>query len=107
MTTIDKAQPVVTLINVHVCKPEDQEELAALLAEAIETIYRHVPGFVSASIHKSVDGVRVTNYAQYQSREAVDAAWQNPAVPAFAAKVGHLVESFDAHLYEVVESIHA
>ena len=106
MTTIDPSQPVVTLINVHICKPEDQEQLVALLRQGIETIYRHVPGFVSASVHKSLDGVRVTNYAQYRSREDVETAWQNPAIPAFAEKVSALVASFDAHLYEVADSLH-
>jgi quinol monooxygenase YgiN len=103
MVTINKSQPLVTLINVHFCKPEDQQQLADLLVEGINTIYRHAPGFISASIHKSLDGVRVTNYAQYRSSEDIDAVWKNPDVSAFAQKVGKLVESFDAHLYEVVE----
>lgn len=33
MTTIDKTQPLVTLINIHICKPEDQEQLVKLLTE--------------------------------------------------------------------------
>ncbi len=107
MTTIDKTQPLVTLINVHVCKPEDQEQLVELLTEGVDTIYRHLPGFISATIHKSLNGVRVTNYAQYQSRDNVEAAWKNPSIPAFAEKVAALVESFDAHLYEVVEVFHS
>ena len=106
MTTIDKTQPLVTLINVHICKPEDQEQLVELLAEGVDTIYRHLPGFISASIHKSLDGVRVTNYAQYRSRNDVEVAWKDPSIPAFAERVSVLVESFDAHLYEVVDVFH-
>jgi antibiotic biosynthesis monooxygenase (ABM) superfamily enzyme len=106
MTTIDNTQPLVALINVHICKPEDQEQLVELLTEGVETIYRHLPGFISASIHKSLDGVRVTNYAQYQSRKDVEVAWKDPSIPAFAERVSVLVESFDAHLYEVVEVFH-
>lgn len=105
MTTIN-TQPLVTLINVHTCKPEDQQRLTDLLMEGVNTIYRHAPGFISANIHKSLDGVRVTNYAQYQSREDVEAAWTHPAIPAFAQEVNRLVTSFDAHLYEVVEVVH-
>jgi len=105
MASIGKGGPVVTLINVHICRPQDQERLVSLLVEGVEAIYRHVPGFVSASIHKSLDGVRVTNYAQYESQEAVAAAWSHPAVPAFAERVGLLVVSFDAHLYEVADVI--
>jgi antibiotic biosynthesis monooxygenase (ABM) superfamily enzyme len=64
MTKIDKAQPLVTLITVHFCKPEDQQQLVDVLLEAVNTTYQHLPGFISANIHKSLDGVRVTNYAQ-------------------------------------------
>jgi quinol monooxygenase YgiN len=103
MTTINKTHSLVTLINVHICKPEDQEELTDLLIKGANEIYKHVSGFISANIHKSLDGVRVTNYAQYRSREDVEAAWTNPAVPAFAEEVNRLAVSFDAHLYEVVE----
>ncbi len=106
MTTINKAQPLVTLINVHICKPEDQQRLTDLLMEGVNTIYRHAPGFISANIHKSLDGVRVTNYAQYRSREDVEVAWTHPAIPAFAEEVGRLAVSFDAHLYEVIEVFH-
>ena len=106
-TTLEKGNLIVTLINVHICKPEDQEQLVTLLQEGIETIYSRVPGFISASIHKSLDGVRVTNYAQYESQKAVDAAWSDPAIPTFAKKVGLLVQSFDAHLYEVADVIRA
>jgi hypothetical protein len=105
MTTIN-TQPLVTLINVHTCKSEDQQRLTDLLMEGVNTIYRHAPGFISANIHKSLDGVRVTNYAQYRSREDVESAWSHPAIPAFAQEVGRLVTSFDAHLYEVVEVFH-
>ena len=106
MTTIDKTQPLVTLINVHICKLEDQEQLVKLLTEGVDTIYRHLPGFISASIHKSLDGVRVTNYAQYRSRNDVEVAWKDPSIAAFAERVSVLVESFDAHLYDVVEAFH-
>lgn len=107
MTTINKAQSLVTLITVHICKPEDQQQLTDLLIQGVNTIYRHAPGFISANIHKSLDGVRVTNYAQYQSREDVENAWAHPAIPAFAQEVTRLVTSFDAHLYEVIEVFHA
>ncbi|BAZ23596.1 putative antibiotic biosynthesis monooxygenase [Kalymmatonema gypsitolerans NIES-4073] len=106
MIAIKKGQPLVTLITVHTCKPEVQQQLVELLAEALNTIYRHVPGFVSASIHKSLDGVRVTNYAQWQSREAFESVKDNPAILPFAQRVAEIA-SFDPHLYEVTEVYHA
>lgn len=106
MIAIEKGQPVVTLITVHTCKPEDQQQLVELLAEGLNTIHRHVPGFVSASIHKSLDGVRVTNYAQWQNREAFESLRDNPAIAPFAQRVAEIA-SFDPHLYEVTEVYHA
>jgi hypothetical protein len=41
------------------------------LEEATE-IARQVPGWVSASVHKSFDGTQVTNYAQSTSHESWD-----------------------------------
>jgi hypothetical protein len=35
-----------------------------LLAEATEEVISRQPGYVSANIHWSLDGTRVTNYAQ-------------------------------------------
>lgn len=65
MATIETSQSLVTLINVHTCKVENQQGVADLLLEGVNTIYKHASGFISASIYKSSDGVRVTNYAQY------------------------------------------
>lgn len=102
--TIDPANPVVTLITVHACTPEVQPRLTALLTEAVETIFRHVPGFVTANLHRGEDGTRVTNYAQYRDRAAFQSLGSNPAVPPFARRVGEMVEWADPHLYEVTRT---
>jgi hypothetical protein len=62
---------VVTQINVFTVTPERQAELVSLLEKAIE-IAREVPGWISASVHKSYDGTQVTNYAQSTSHESWD-----------------------------------
>ncbi|HEV7475981.1 MAG TPA: antibiotic biosynthesis monooxygenase family protein [Pyrinomonadaceae bacterium] len=103
MTTISKGNKVVTLINVFTVKPENQQPLVDLLVEATEKTMQHLPGFVSANIHKSFDGTRVVNYAQWRSREDFEAIKQNsearPHMEA-AAKLGE----FDPILCEVVDS---
>ena len=70
--------PPVTLINVFTVDPTRQEELVDLLARATETSVRHAPGFISARLHRSLDGTKVTMYAQWQSREAYQAMRQDP-----------------------------
>lgn len=102
---IDQQQACITFINPHRCKRENQDKLVAVLLEGINTIYRHAPGFISAAIHKSDDGTRVTNYAQYRNLEALHSAWNNPAIPGFAKRVGALIEEDDPQTYQVVSVI--
>jgi quinol monooxygenase YgiN len=104
MTTISKDNNVVTLINVFTVEPENQQRLVDMLVEATEKTMKRLPGFVSANIHKSVDGVRVTNYAQWRRREDFEAIFNNPEATAHMKPIMEIAK-FDAHLYEVVESI--
>ena len=100
MAAISEENDVVTLINVFTVEPQHQQKLVDLLAEATEKVMRHLPGFVSANIHKSFDGVRVANYAQWKSREHFEAMLKNPAVLPHIGAVMQFAQ-FDAHLYEV------
>lgn len=101
MTKIETGQPVVTLINVFTVKPEDQLRLVGVLVEATERVMRGLPGFVSANIHRSLDGTRVTNYAQWRERADFEAMLANPAAAPHMQKCRELA-TFDAHVYEVV-----
>ena len=64
---------MVPLINVSNVAPEDQQRLVDVLVDATQTVMRDQQGFISANIHRILDGTRVTNYAQWQSREAFEA----------------------------------
>ena len=100
MTTITKANDVATLINVFTVEPEHQQRLVDLLVTATEAVMSQQPGFVSANIHKSLDGTRVANYAQWRSREDFEAMLANPEAAAHIREAA-IIASFDAHLYEV------
>ncbi|MBZ6229904.1 antibiotic biosynthesis monooxygenase family protein [Streptomyces olivaceus] len=69
---------VATLINVFTVAPERQHELIALLARATEETMRHLPGFVCANFHASLDGRRVINYAQWETEAHYWAMRGNP-----------------------------
>jgi hypothetical protein len=100
MTRITIDQPVVTLINVFTVEPELQQPLADLLIKATQETMCKMPGYVSANIHKSLDGRYVTNYAQWRSKEDFEAMLQNAeAVEHMQAvlKIAHM----EPHLYEV------
>ena len=106
MATIEKGKNVLTLINVFTVEPAKQQELVALLVEATDKTMRHLPGFVSASIHRSLDGRKVVNYAQWQSMGAFEAMRENPkAVPHMRAAAA--LAQFEPILCEVSDAIGA
>ena len=55
-----------------------QDQLIQLLNEATEKVMKRQSGFVSANIHKSLDGTRVVNYAQWRSKGHFEAMLKNP-----------------------------
>ncbi|MGH3148690.1 MAG: antibiotic biosynthesis monooxygenase family protein, partial [Rubrobacter sp.] len=59
------------------------------------------PGFVSANLHRSLDGTKVTNYAQWRSREDFEAMLENPAAAGHMRGATGISERFEPHLYEV------
>jgi hypothetical protein len=73
MTTISLNNPVVTTINTFTVAPEDQQRALELLVALSAQLKETIPGIVSANFHKSADGTRVVNYAQYTSEGAVQA----------------------------------
>jgi hypothetical protein len=79
MTTISLSPKLVTLINVFTVEPANQQKLLELSARATENSVRHAPGFSSSSLHRGLDGTKVTMYAQRRSVEDYQAMRENPA----------------------------
>jgi Antibiotic biosynthesis monooxygenase len=69
MPIIRAQTPIVTQINVFTVPEGGQQPLTDFLAEAAR-VASEVPGWVSASLHQSLDGTRVVNYAQSEDAEA-------------------------------------
>ena len=104
MVNIRKGRDVLTLVNVFTVRPENQQKLVDLLVEATDKTMRKLPGFLSASIHRSLDGTKVVNYAQWRSKTDFDAMRQNPAAQPHMAAVA-AIATFDPILCEVSESV--
>ena len=65
---ISQTNNIATMINVFTVEPEKQQQLIELwLKEGKQ--FEALPGFVSAALHRSLDGKRVINYAQWQRAE--------------------------------------
>ncbi|HKZ27041.1 MAG TPA: antibiotic biosynthesis monooxygenase family protein [Rubrobacteraceae bacterium] len=101
MTKISQHSDLVTLINVFTVAPEDQQRLLDLLVEATESVMKGLPGFVSANLHKSFDGTKVANYAQWRSREDFEAMLENPEAAMHMREAAEIAEKLEPHLYEV------
>ena len=102
MATLSLDNSLTTVIIIFNVKPERQQELIDKIKEFTETV-KIQPGFVSANLHKSIDGVKVANYVQWKSLEDYEAFLNNPEVQAKASKLGEF-ERPDSHIYEIVTS---
>ena len=65
-----------------------------------------MPGFISANIHRGLDGTKVVNYAQWESREAFQATFHNPDVAAYFNELAEIGTPAPV-LTEVVSVRHA
>ena len=75
--TISTENKFLTLINVFTVDPANQKKLIDLLTMATETTVSHVKGFISSALHSSLDGRKVTMYAQWESIEDYQAMRNN------------------------------
>jgi quinol monooxygenase YgiN len=93
---------MIVLINVFTVEPQNQQRLIEILIKATEGPVKLAPGFVSATLHRSLDGTKVTMYAQWASIEAYEAMRKDPApLPLFQEALSFA--SFEPGMYEVVE----
>jgi quinol monooxygenase YgiN len=104
MATIEKDRKLMTLVNVFTVKPEKQAELADLLIRATDETMKELPGFVSASIHRSLDGTKVVNYAQWRSQADFAAMRENPKAQTHMKAASELGKA-EPIVCEVVESV--
>jgi heme-degrading monooxygenase HmoA len=103
MPTISKKNEAATLVNVFTVEPGNQQKVVDMLREATEKTMKNVPGFISASIHKSLDGVRVVNYAQWRSPKDFEAMRNDPQAQAHMKPLME-ISNPDFHLYEVSDT---
>jgi heme-degrading monooxygenase HmoA len=102
--SIDVNAPIITLINVLEVAPERQKQLANLLEKATDEVMRHLPGFISANLHCSLDGTHVANYAQWRSLEDFERMLSNPDAQAHIREATSLARAVPV-LYRV-NSVH-
>ncbi len=93
----------VILINVFTVEPGNQQRLIDLLTRATDGLVSRAPGFISATLHRSVDGTKVTMYARWRSAEDYQAMRRDPAPLPFLQEALTLA-TFESAMYEVVRT---
>jgi quinol monooxygenase YgiN len=90
----------VTQITVVESEPARQAEALALMKERARFMEQQ-PGFVSISLHRSLDGRRIVNYVQWRDRDSLVSAHRSPQFRKEWNQFDRLTEEIDPHLYEV------
>jgi len=103
MTTISKDAKFVTLINVFTVEPANQQQLIDSLVSATEISVRYAQGFISAALHRSLDGTKVVMYAQWRSIEDYQRMREAPQSAPYLQEALALA-TFQPGMYQVVET---
>jgi len=91
----------VTLINVFTVEPANQRRLVELLTRATDGLVNRAPGFISARLHRSLDGTKVAMYAQWRSAADYEAMRKDPRPLPFLQEALTFA-TFEPGMYEVV-----
>ena len=103
MATLDLENQLLTVIVLFKVKA-GQQTAAVKKVKELFVIARQQPGFVSASLHRSLDGAKVANYAQWENMESLEGFRRLPEVQELIAPLQEFVEEMDSHLFEIVAS---
>ncbi len=101
-TIISQDSNLVTVINKFSVEPENQKKLVKLLDDLREVVEK-LPGFISANVHRSLDGTRVVSYAQWNSTEDYQAVYTNSQAIPLLEEIKK-ISKFTWNVYEVVYS---
>ena len=104
MPSIHTDNQPVTQITIIDADPEKQHEALAMMAKRARLMAQQ-PGFVSISLHRSLDGRRIVNYIQWQNRDLLRSAHQSPEFRQQWGRFDELTDEIDPHLYEVAKII--
>jgi quinol monooxygenase YgiN len=101
--TVSKENKYLILINVFTIDPANQQKLVDLLTKATDEIKGSTKGFISSALHRSLDGEKVTMYAQWESLEDYQAMRSNPMASPYLDQALEMAR-FDPGMYEVVKT---
>jgi quinol monooxygenase YgiN len=102
MILIEPHQKYVTVISTFTFEESNEDKVINLLTLAIQKAIKHVPGYKSSALHRSVDGKKVFIYAIWESIESYQKMHNNPTVIGYLAPV-HKIAKLEPSICEVLE----
>lgn len=77
MATMSNDNNLYTVLVRYTVDPKDQAELVEVLKRSAKA-FEPLPGFVSLTMHRGIEGKEVLVYLQWRSKEDSDACMTNP-----------------------------
>ncbi len=93
---------MIVFINTFHVQRENQQRVIDILSDATRSRVSKAPGFHSSTLHRSVDGTKVTMYARWTNMADYEAMRRDPISGEALAGLMALAR-FEPGLYEVVE----
>jgi quinol monooxygenase YgiN len=103
MNQTSEKDSIVALINVFTVEPANQRRLVDLLTRANDSPVNRAPGFISSTLHRSIDGTKVTMYAQWRSAQDYQAMRQDPGPLPFLEEA-LTIATVEPGIYEIVRT---
>ena len=98
-------EKLTAVIIFDVENADDQNELLSDIHDFVHGTVKHQPGFVSSNLHKSFDGGKVVNYAQWLSQQDFDAFRSNSQAQEAASFLTRFDDGqIDSRTYVVFDS---
>lgn len=105
MTTISPDAKILTAINVLSVEPKDQARVVELLSRASDILAETQSGFISANIHRGLDGTKVVNYVQWCSKQDFESVFHNTGFMQLYSQIKELARP-EPNAYEIVHAAH-
>lgn len=100
-SVISKDTDIVTVINLFSVESKNQKQLIDILKLFSNQFVEKQTNFISANVHRSLDGKRVLSYAQWKSKESYQAIYANVDAKPFLDDI-RKISTFNWNFYKVV-----
>lgn len=103
-TTISPDAQIVTAINVLSMEPKNQARVVELLSLASDVLAKNQAGFISANIHRGLDGAKVVNYVQWRSKKDFESVFHNADFMRLYSQIKEIARP-EPNTYEIVYGV--